>query len=419
MTDLKFHFDDGSEYLAHYGKKGMHWGVWDENTQEKYAANPDLIGEFAKLLNGGGGGSQKPVYKGKNPYEQHAYNQSFQDRKKMNPVEAGARNLATVVSSNAKKAKSDFDKSDVGKALSTAAGMASHPKETITNYGRYTKRLVDDGSVDRAISGAKKQVSDFAKQAHKTVSSAGSRALESGARVVDDIFGTSFSKRNKVRDARKRRRHQDAVEKQQRANRQSMAMREQRTHENAMKRKNASDQAKRDRARSNREKYDWAQSRKHARAMDKVNSKDKAKRERAMEKYKQRKTADALMARGARKKKNAEAKKKAQHYKNSYQKESRLNKSVYEGQPKAYREAQKRTDAYYGKSTKAAQKAEQNHRNMLRGVGQEERAKRSAAIKVSKRIDRRRRRRSSNPYQKLYSDSQRVSQEVWSKYGPK
>ena len=64
MTDLKFHFDDGSEAIAHYGKKGMHWGVWDENTQEKYAANPDLIGEFAKLLNGGGTPSPKPVYKG-------------------------------------------------------------------------------------------------------------------------------------------------------------------------------------------------------------------------------------------------------------------------------------------------------------------------------------------------------------------
>lgn len=36
MGSYLFHFDDGSEALAHYGKKGMHWGEWNEETRERY-----------------------------------------------------------------------------------------------------------------------------------------------------------------------------------------------------------------------------------------------------------------------------------------------------------------------------------------------------------------------------------------------
>lgn len=36
MGNYVFHFDDGSEALAHYGKKGMHWGEWNEETRERY-----------------------------------------------------------------------------------------------------------------------------------------------------------------------------------------------------------------------------------------------------------------------------------------------------------------------------------------------------------------------------------------------
>ena len=36
MYTLKFYFDDGSEYLAHYGVKGMHWGEWNEETRQRY-----------------------------------------------------------------------------------------------------------------------------------------------------------------------------------------------------------------------------------------------------------------------------------------------------------------------------------------------------------------------------------------------
>lgn len=36
MGNYIIHFDDGSEALAHYGKKGMHWGKWNEETRERY-----------------------------------------------------------------------------------------------------------------------------------------------------------------------------------------------------------------------------------------------------------------------------------------------------------------------------------------------------------------------------------------------
>lgn len=32
----KFTFEDGSEYLAHHGVKGMKWGVWNAETRAKY-----------------------------------------------------------------------------------------------------------------------------------------------------------------------------------------------------------------------------------------------------------------------------------------------------------------------------------------------------------------------------------------------
>ena len=395
MTDLKFHFDDGSEAIAHYGKKGMHWGVWDENTQEKYAANPDLIGEFAKLLNGGGS-SPKPVYKGKNPYDVHAYNQSYQDRQKMNPVEAGARNIATVAGHHAKNLASEagrgFDKFAKDSGLAEVSRKA---RNAATEIGK---------NAESAARSAAYNANKIASQASKSLSSAGSRALESGARVVDDIFGTSYSKRSKLRDARKRRRHQDVVEKQQRAHKQSMEMREQRTHENAMKRKNTADQAKRDRARSNREKYDWAQSRKHAKGMEKANAKDQAKRDRAMTKYKQRKTAEDILYRNAERKDNERREKTRKKYrkqqegkaytrdmtnrlnrnlgwskddrsskamnqarkKNIYKLESRDNYtesgmsdpklSRSKSTQKFYKTLQNDTDALYGKRGKAAQK---------------------------------------------------------------
>lgn len=36
MGNYLFHFDDGSDALMHYGKKGMHWGEWNEETRERY-----------------------------------------------------------------------------------------------------------------------------------------------------------------------------------------------------------------------------------------------------------------------------------------------------------------------------------------------------------------------------------------------
>ena len=101
MGNYIIHFDDGSEVLAHYGKKGMHWGEWNEETRQRYMEHPDLIGEFAKMLNQGGASVNKALTdsqkQGKSPYELHAYNQSFQDSTRKNPVEAGVKNVGAVV----------------------------------------------------------------------------------------------------------------------------------------------------------------------------------------------------------------------------------------------------------------------------------------------------------------------------------
>lgn len=113
MGNYIVHFDDGSEALAHYGKRGMHWGEWNEETRRRYMEHPDLIGNYAKAL------------------ETHAYNQSYQDQVKMNPVEAGARNLAVVA----------------GKALSDASHAAELAGRTLASIGdkvlQNGKRLLD------------------------------------------------------------------------------------------------------------------------------------------------------------------------------------------------------------------------------------------------------------------------------------
>ena len=81
MANYIIHFEDGSDaYLSHHGKIGMHWGEWNDETRKRYMEHPDLIGDYAKALN------------------THAYNQSFQDSKKLNPVEAGVKNIGAAAS---------------------------------------------------------------------------------------------------------------------------------------------------------------------------------------------------------------------------------------------------------------------------------------------------------------------------------
>lgn len=38
--DYKLTFEDGSAAIAHHGVKGMKWGVWNAETQEKYNGRP-------------------------------------------------------------------------------------------------------------------------------------------------------------------------------------------------------------------------------------------------------------------------------------------------------------------------------------------------------------------------------------------
>ncbi len=47
--DFLVTIDDGSQFLAHHGTKGMKWGVWNDETKRKY-------GVLSKSVAGGGGG---------------------------------------------------------------------------------------------------------------------------------------------------------------------------------------------------------------------------------------------------------------------------------------------------------------------------------------------------------------------------
>lgn len=40
--DYRVTFEDGSEALAHYGIKGMKWGVWNEETKARYGESKSV-----------------------------------------------------------------------------------------------------------------------------------------------------------------------------------------------------------------------------------------------------------------------------------------------------------------------------------------------------------------------------------------
>ena len=227
MTSLKFHFDDGSEYLAHYGKVGMHWGEWNEQTQAKYASNPDLIGEFAKALN------------------THAYNQSYQDQRKMNPVEAGAKSAGAFVTGNAKKFVDDS-----GRAINDFSKQANEfsrqARNTAVNISKEAQTAVRRGLHDASV---------MASHAQRALSSVASTALENGKKFVDSIFGTHYAADSRRRQASESRKRRAAADK-----RESLRF-ERKVVSNA-------------RARGN-----------HQEVMSALNYRDKAKRKRAMDAY--------------------------------------------------------------------------------------------------------------------------------------
>lgn len=406
MTTLKFHFDDGSEALAHYGKPGMHWGVWDENTREKYAANPDLIGEFAKMLNKGGADLGKLAFQAQNSEPAAAAKRGVMGvQRGVGDIQRRATKAASdvrdaVTNFDSKKAKSDFEKSDAGKALnnagktvSTLAGMAMHPKATITNYGRYTKRLVEDGSVDRAVEGAKKSVTDFAKNAQKTISSAGSHAVESGARLVDKLFGTSFSKQSQARNARKRRRGQEKMAA-------ASAARARRAHTEGLAAANARDKAKRERAMSSynkrkaidaykkrayataarRERHEADKQeakarKKHLKRMEKGYARDMAKREEARKsRSRYERSGKGKVDRANRLRRGykedmatrASAKQRRDIFENNQARKNELHANTEKYKNKAKRDrANRRTNDFYGYNGREAQKTEAKRRKRV------------------------------------------------------
>ena len=312
MTSLKFHFDDGSEYLAHYGKVGMHWGEWNEETQAKYAANPDLIGEFAKMLTQGGA-----------TVNNNLQNIADDSGRAINEFSRQARNTAVNISKEAQTA--------VRRGLHDASVMASH--------------------------------------AQRALSSVASTALENGKKFVDSIFGTTFSRQSQANAARRRRHESDKQE--------DLA-------------------AKRVKASATRSK------RAHEEGLAAANSKDKAKRERAMTAYKtQHKTtpkSSKTALRDLYRKKSGTGMTSEQYaqYKKerarAYKEELTNNKiEALSGGKKYYKkdlkDMNRRTNAYYGRLGKDAQRTEVQRRRRILDSSEayQRRTGRSAALHKTKK----------------------------------
>lgn len=116
MNEYKFTFEDGSEALAHYGVKGMKWGEWNEETQQRYANDgQEHIRRFNDFVN---------------TQNEHAANQStmvesglYKEGTKSVP-EATLANIATVVAHN------------VDNFIKEAGRVLSEVSENVVNTGK-------------------------------------------------------------------------------------------------------------------------------------------------------------------------------------------------------------------------------------------------------------------------------------------
>lgn len=63
--DYHVMFQDGSEALAHYGVKGMHWGVWNSETSARYKGGAANDRKAAYMRGEKYTGAQKRAYMGK------------------------------------------------------------------------------------------------------------------------------------------------------------------------------------------------------------------------------------------------------------------------------------------------------------------------------------------------------------------
>lgn len=137
MGNYIVHFNDGSEALAHYGKKGMHWGEWNEETRQRY-------------LNEG---------------------KTF----RYDPVAGGF-----VVDEEASKRNNEAWNAS---QLAERTGQQYDPR----TGGVYSKNA--SGQLARALDNVASTVNDLIRDPGYTLSSMASKTLDSGKSLVDRALG--------------------------------------------------------------------------------------------------------------------------------------------------------------------------------------------------------------------------------------
>ena len=134
MGNYLIHFDDGSDALMHYGKKGMHWGEWNEETRQRYLNEgklPDFDvpsgGKMSDEVPGGiyDRGADGKYYLNKEATEKHWH--------------------ATKANEQAEKTGKTYDWTTGGTYNKTATGEIARAVDSLIRDPGYTLSRVADG----------------------------------------------------------------------------------------------------------------------------------------------------------------------------------------------------------------------------------------------------------------------------------
>lgn len=157
MGNYKFTFEDGSEALAHYGKKGMHWGEWNEETRQRYL-NDGKLPDFQVPA---GGSASEDVPGG--VYRNDGTGNFYLDKE------------ATENQWHSKRAREQAEKT--GQTYDWNTG------------GVYNKSA--SGEIARALDNLKANVDEFIKDPGYKLSSTASKTIQEGKKLVDGLLKTA------------------------------------------------------------------------------------------------------------------------------------------------------------------------------------------------------------------------------------
>lgn len=190
--EYKFAFEDGSESLMHYGKRGMKWGVWNNETKRRYIGtlkNPSVRKANAKYLAktvaneavilglGAGAGALAGIASGGNPIAKRA-----------------------VSSATSVALRRGFSKA---KNISKQKRLAEIEQAKINEGKAKTKQLLDKSATQKQSSSLtttepKWKRNGYSSEAeHKAAIAAAIKMLEGdGGKVVSTYYDTPKQKPN-------------------------------------------------------------------------------------------------------------------------------------------------------------------------------------------------------------------------------